>query len=64
MLEPGGKGVDYWEGRVQCHGGLVRGGVGNLIHLHESLRDGGAVVELEEVLTRHSVAVTITYGDG
>ena len=63
MLEPGGKGVDYWEERVQCHGGLVRGGVGNLIHLHESLRDGGAVVELEEVLAGQGVSVAVADGD-
>ena len=63
MLEPGGKGVDYCVGRVQRNAGLVCGGVANLIHLHERLHDGGAVVELVEILARHGVAVAITYGD-
>ena len=40
------------------------GGGVNLIHLHKSLCDGGVVVDLEEVLARHSVTVTIVYGYG
>ena len=63
MMEPGGKGVKYREGRVQRNAGLVRGGVRDLIHFHESLCDGGAVMDLDEVLARHNVAVVIVYGD-
>ena len=52
MLEPGGKGVDHWEGRVQLDAGFVSWRLGNLIYLNKSLCRGGAVVEMEEVLVR------------
>ena len=63
MLEPGRREVEYRAGRVQRNAGLVRGEVGNLIHLHKSRCYGGAVVEMKEILVRHGDAIAIVYGD-
>ena len=53
VLEPGREGVkdrEIWSGSDP---GFVDGEVGNRIHFGQDLGEGGAVVDLEKILTWH-----------
>ena len=56
VLDPGREGVNNRERWIGIDPGFVDGGVGDHIHFGQGLGEGGAAVELEDILVRHSVA--------
>ena len=56
VLEPGREGVNDRERWIGSAPGFVDGGVGNRIHFGQDLGEGGAFVEMEEILIWHGVA--------
>ena len=56
VLEPGREVVDDRERYIGSNMSFVDGGVGDHIHFGQGIGKGGAVVELEEILTWHGVS--------
>ena len=54
--EPGREGVDDGERWIVRNTGFIDGGVDDHIYLGQGLGEGGAVVDLEEILTWHGVS--------
>ena len=64
VLEPGQEGVNDRERCIGSGPGFVDGVVGDRIHFGQGLGEGGAVVDIEEIMTCHGVAWWAADGDG
>jgi hypothetical protein len=63
VLKSGGKGLKDEEGQVESGPGLVSWGFGNLVHLHQDLCDGGAVMDLQKILALYCVILSVVDED-
>ena len=64
VLEPGREGFNDRERCIGSGPGFVDGIVGDRIHFGQGLGEGGAVVDIEEIMTCHGVAWWVADGDG
>ena len=64
VLDPGREVVNDGEIWIGSNPGFVDGGVVDFIHFGQVIGEGGAVVELEEILIWHGVDVWVADGDG